>query len=133
LTLEADSFWRKEVACLELKGKRAMSRKKPLNRVFDKKPKAQPSGEQSQEEKIKALAQEAYRRRRAKRELDCVLESFHGKKSLIQLLPALKRRCSRAAVQIALERIRRRWTHLSVEDQVFVSQFEASLKKEEAC
>jgi len=113
-----------------------MSRKKPANRVFGNPQKdysENNSSEKDCQEKVKAIVQEANRRRRAKRELDNLLKQFQGRKSLIQLLPVLRRRYPKEVVQLALERIKKRWNQLSVEDQVFVAQIEASLEKEEAC
>jgi hypothetical protein len=92
-------------------------------------PKNQPPVNKKKEQE-KAVVSEAAERKRANREIDHILVQFHGKKSLIQVLPVLVRRCTKAAVKVALERIEKRWDTLSHDDKIFVLQIKDSLEKE---
>jgi len=87
--------------------------------------------EQHQEQKVKDILFSAAEIRRAKKELDYLLLLFHGKKSILQLLPAIKQRCSRAALSLAIKRVEGKKDGLSVEDQIFFEQFKSSLNKKE--
>ncbi len=89
--------------------------------------KSREADRQQKEQLIKdALAQNE--RKRAEKELHFLSQQFHGRYNLVDLLPVTFRRCSRAAVDILLERIRRKWNKLSMEQQIYVTNFEVELK-----
>lgn len=85
---------------------------------------------QQREQKIKEVLLTATERRRANKEIDNLLSRFHGK-SLIKLLPVIKRRYSRSILNVALERVEGRKHGLEIEDVVFLEEFKASLGKPE--
>jgi len=81
-----------------------------------------------EEEEGKGVFDETRKRRRAQRELDCLLKQFHGRKSILQLLPAIRLRCSSDVLTVALERVERRRDALTMEDLVFLENFKSSLQ-----
>lgn len=83
------------------------------------------------EDKIKDVLLDAAKRRRANKEIDNLLRQFKGKKAIVELLPAIKRRCSRNALRVAIERVERRRDGLSLENLMFFEEFKALLEKEE--
>lgn len=85
---------------------------------------------QQREQKIKEVLLTATERRRANKEINNLLSRFYGK-SLIKLLPVIKRRYSRSILNVALERIEGRRHGLEIEDVIFLEEFKASLEKPE--
>ena len=77
---------------------------------------------------IKKVLTDASRRRRANREIDALLKQFKGRR-IIDLLPAIERRCSTDVLKVAVERVERRRDELSLEDLMFFEGFKASLKE----
>lgn len=101
------------------------------NRCFGGKNCPQSSKQQQRTEKIKEVLTDAVKRKRANKELNSLLSQFHGRKSIFQLLPVIKRRCLPAVLALALERVEGRRDALSMEDLVFFEAFKASLKQSE--
>jgi hypothetical protein len=101
------------------------SHNKPVNRCFaDNSP---PQNPKKREEQIKDLLTEQQRRKRAERELASMLKQFAGKKSLLQLLPAIQRRCSKDALLLAVERIERKKDDLSIDDRIYFEGFKTTI------
>jgi len=82
---------------------------------------------QGKERKIKEVFSEAIARKRANREIDFLIGMFHHKKTILQLLPAIAARCSKAALVVAIARIEINLRKLSIEDQAYFERFKASL------
>lgn len=97
----------------------------PVNRCFGSKCSKNPK---SREEQIEELLKEAALRKKANRELDFLLRQFHGRKSILQLLPVIKLRCSDVVLALALERVERRRNGLAIDDLVFLETFKKSLQ-----
>ena len=97
------------------------ARGKPVSRFFDppKKPK---------EEKIKEVLSEAAQKDRANKEIKALHNQFRGKR-LIDLLPVIKRRCSRYVVEIAVERIERKKDELNPTDRIYFEGFKQELEQ----
>ncbi len=106
------------------------ARQKPTNGYFGGK-NCPRNPKQQKEKEIKETFLAVAKRKRANRELNCLLLQFHGRKSIFQLLPVIKLRCSPIALTVALERVERRRSELSMEDLVFFETFKASLKQSE--
>ena len=85
---------------------------------------------QKREQKIKEVLLTATERRRANKEINNLLLRFHGK-SLIKLLPVIKRRYSQSILNLALERVEGRRHGLEIEDVIFLEEFKTSLEKPE--
>jgi len=98
--------------------------KKSINQVFADKKSSQPK---KREEKIKELLTEQQRKRRTERELASMLEHFRGKKSLLQLLPVIQKKCSRDALLLAVERIERKKNDLPIEDRIYFEGFKSTI------
>lgn len=80
------------------------------------------------EEKIKELLVSAVERRRANREIDCLLRQFHGRRSIFDLLPAMKQRGFPLYVlKVAIERVENRRNALKIEEVAELEAFKASL------
>ena len=73
-------------------------------------------------------SQNAGQLRRAKNELNALLLQFRGRKSILQLLPVIKRRCSLATLTMAIERLECKKHEFDVEDLVFFEEFKRTLK-----
>ena len=84
--------------------------------------------QQQKQQKVKEVLFTAGEMRRAKNELNSLLLQFRGRKSILQLLPVIKRRCSLATLTMALERVESRKHDLSMDDQIFFEEFKNSLK-----
>ncbi len=104
-----------------------MEETRQVNRCFGGHCSQNPT--QQSQKRVKEMLFTAAEKRRAKKELDYLLLSFHGRKSILQLLPAIKHRCSRAALALAIERVEVRKDGLKMEDQVYFEGFKASLKE----
>jgi len=83
------------------------------------------------EARVKEILTEAQRRKRAGKELSNLSLQFHGQKSLLQLLPVIKKQCSKLALTLAIERIERKRNELCMEDLFFFEQFKKSLEPQE--
>jgi UDP-2,3-diacylglucosamine pyrophosphatase LpxH len=81
------------------------------------------------EQKIKEVLSSAVARKRANREIDSLIKMFHHKKSILQLLPAIAARCSKAALEVAIARIEINSHKLSIEDKIYFERFKASLSE----
>ena len=68
----------------------------------------------------------AEQKRRANREIDYLLRKLRPKR-IIDLLPVIKRRCSREVLAVALERVERIKDKLKMDDLMFLVNFKASL------
>ncbi len=91
--------------------------KVPVNWCFGSQ--QAPNPEQQKEQKIKEVLIAAKDRRRANREIDFLLRQFHGRKSIFDLLPAMKQRgYPLYVIKVALERVERKRDGLSVEQQM---------------
>lgn len=101
------------------------AQKSPASRCFSGNCPKEPRKER--EEQIKELLLTAAQRRRANKEIDFLLRRFSGKR-IVDLLPAILRRCSKDALEVAIERVERRKDDLSRDDVVFFEQFKSSLK-----
>jgi hypothetical protein len=113
----------------EKKGVEKMKKanKKTVNRCFGKDSQ-DPSSERNRE-KIKEVLSDAAQRKRANRELNNVLQQFKGK-NILDLLPAIARRCSKAALRVAIERVERRQNDLNRDDFAFFEKFKQEQKLE---
>ncbi len=120
----------------------------PVNRCFDDHcPKN--LRKENKKERVKALLAEATRRRaeKAKPELQDAIEGRANRflngllkeirhRGLIDFLPLVERRVNdgqypKIVLRLLVERIRRnQWKRLSMEDQILVTQAEASLEKQ---
>jgi hypothetical protein len=100
----------------------------PVNRCFGAScPK---NAEQQKKEGIKELLITAAERRRANKEIDYLLQRFHGRKSILDLLPAMKQRdFPLYVIRVAVERVERRRNGLSIEELMELEAFKASLAK----
>jgi len=98
-------------------------KKNPTKKRFDGKLR------QEEEERIKEVILAATQRRRANKEIDCILKQFRGKR-IIDLLPVIKRRFSRNVLTVALERVERKRYELGNKDAIFLAEFKASLESE---
>jgi len=61
------------------------------------------------------------------REIDYIIEHFHGRYDFVDILPLVARRYSAAILDSLLERIHAKWAEFPAEKQVFVTQFIVSL------
>jgi len=95
------------------------------NRCFSN----QQNPQQGKEHKIKEVLSSAVARKRANREIDSLIDMFHHKKSILQLLPAIAARCSKAALEVAIVRIEINLHKLSIEDKIYFERFKASLSE----
>lgn len=104
------------------------ARQVPINRCFGADcPK---NTKQQKEEELKELLITAVERRRANKEIDFLLQRFHGRKSILDLLPAMKQRGFPPYVlRVALERVEGKRHGLEIEDVIFLEKFKASLAK----
>ncbi len=98
----------------------------PVNRCFG----ANCQSDQQREDKVKQILSDAVQRRRANQVIDNLLGQFKGK-SILQLLPVIKRRCARSVLDVAIERVERRKNALKITDQIFLAQFKANLDNPE--
>jgi hypothetical protein len=85
----------------------------------------------TKEARVKEILTEVQARKRAGKELSSLSLQFHGRKSLLQLLPVIKLRLSELALTLAIERIERKRNELSMEDLFFFEQFKKSLEPQE--
>lgn len=69
------------------------------------------------------------RERAAEKEIDYLIEQFHGRYDLVDILPVVARRYSSTVLDFLLKRIQRKWDELPIEKQIFVTQFKSSLEK----
>ena len=88
--------------------------------------------DQKREQEINEVLLAATERKRANKEIDFLLQRFHGKKSIFDLLPAMKQRgFPLYIIRVALERVERRRNGLKIEQQMELEAFKASLEKPE--
>ena len=87
--------------------------------------------ERQREQKIKEVLTDAVQRKRANKEINVLREQFHYKKSILDLLEVIKRRCSPMALVVAIERVERRRDVFTMDDLVFFEKFKTSLEKTE--
>ena len=99
----------------------------PVNRCFGDN--CQDS-ERQKERKIKEILSAAAERRKANKEIDCLLRRFQGKK-ILDLLPVIKLRFPGYVLRVAIERVERRKDDLRMHDLVFFEGFKASLKEQQ--
>ena len=134
LTLLSSVLFFQNRSCLKGEGKnRVIARKEQVmeakvgqtNRCFGNDSQ---NKQQQKQQKVKEVLFTAGEMRRAKNELNSLLLQFRGRKSILQLLPVIKRRCSLATLTMALERVEFRKHDLDMEDQVFFEEFKNSLK-----
>jgi len=84
------------------------------------------------EQKIKEVLLTAVERRRANKEINFLLRQFHGRKSIFDILPAMKQRgYPLYIIRVALERVEGRRNELRIEQQMELEVFKASLEKPE--
>jgi len=105
------------------------AQKNPVNRCFGSNCPQKP--QQQRKEQIEDLLKEAAQRKKANKELDFLLRQFHGRKSILQLLPVIKLRCSDVVLAVALERVERRRNGLAIDDLVFLETFKKSLQNKQ--
>ena len=105
------------------------TKKVQVNRCFEDN--CPQESNQKREQKIKEVLTEAVQRKRANREINSLREQFHHKKSILEFLQVIKRRCSPMALTVALERVERRRDVFTMDDIVFLERFKASLGKPE--
>ncbi|MBI3337634.1 MAG: hypothetical protein HY005_03405 [Candidatus Staskawiczbacteria bacterium] len=72
---------------------------------------------------------ETEQRKKANKEIDCLLKQYLGKR-IIDLLPVIKRRFPNF-LAVALERAERKRYEVGSEDAIFLAEFKASLEKPE--
>ena len=103
------------------------TKKVQVNRCFDDKcpQNTDPKGEQ----KVKDVLLTAVQRRRANKEIDCLLKQFRGRR-IIDLLPVIKFRFPDILV-VALERVEGKQYELGSKDAIFLAKFKADLEKSE--
>lgn len=83
------------------------------------------------EQKVKAILLDAHQRKRANKEIDALLKMFHGRKTIRELLPAMKQRgYPRYIIEVAMERAERRIENDDVLGKMELAVFRASLAEE---
>ena len=106
------------------------SRTLPVNRCFGGQ--CPQNTEQPKEQKIKEVLITAKDRRRANKEIDFLLRQFHSKKSIFDLLPAMKQRgYPLYIIRVALERVEGRRHELRIEQRMELEAFKASLAEQQ--
>jgi len=101
------------------------AQKRPANRCFSGSVQ-KPQKPKAKEEQIRNLLLEAKRNEDAERQLSNLLKQFHGKKSLLQLLPVIRLRFPHL-LSVAIERVENRKDRLKIDDQIFFESFKLSL------
>ena len=107
-----------------------------VNRCFGGDYPKNPEQQKQREQKIKEVLSAAVQRKRANKEIDWLRERFHHKKTILELLPAIKRQCDKGqyspmVLTVALERVERKSYELGSKDAIFLAEFKASLEKSE--
>ncbi len=102
----------------------------PVNRCFGGQCPQNP--EQPKEQRIKEVLITAKERRRANKEIDLLLRQFHHRKSIFDLLPAMKQRhYPLYVIRVAIERVEGRRNELKIEQQMELEAFKASLAEQQ--
>ena len=96
----------------------------PVNRCLE-----QP--QQPREQQIKEVLVKGKLRKRANNEIDLLLEQFHGRKGIDELLEAIRRRLPDYVLAVAMERVERRKDKLPPHRRAAFEAFKASLKPAE--